>query len=67
MENKHIICELLLATLQQTRAGSDIEDLVYDEKGTVTGIFSSGGKRVILVEGDSGIAMIKDVIRGLCL
>lgn len=66
MEDKKKICRLLLQTLQETRAGADLLDLQYDpDSEVVTMVFVSGYKRKICVECDSGIAMIRDITRGL--
>lgn len=65
-ENKETICRLLLKTLQQTRSGEDLILLEYDpEKETVTGRFRSGGIRNCNVEADSGLSMIRDIIKQL--
>ena len=61
-ENKQWLCLKLLEVLQCTRALYDIEGLYYDpEKETVTAQFP-GGKKIVNVAGDSGIAMICDVL-----
>lgn len=67
-EDKETICRLLLPLLQATRAGEELESLVYDgEKEIVTGTFRNGTRRYCNVMADSGIATIRDVIRGLSL
>lgn len=69
MENKEAICRYLLWALQQTRHLNELLDLRYDkESETVEAVerTSSGKfKRKINVAADSGIAMIKDIIRAL--
>ena len=61
-ENMQWLCLKLLEVLQCTRALGDIEGLYYDpEKETVTAQFP-GGRKVVNVAGDSGIAMIRDVL-----
>ena len=69
MENKEAICRYLLWALQQTRNLNGLLDLKYDkDSGTVEAVLrtSSGRfKRRINVEADSGIAMMKDIIRAL--
>lgn len=62
MENKRDIVSRLKLLLIATRAGQNIErlELSEDEK-TVVICFISGGSRVVNVECDSGIALIKDV------
>lgn len=65
MENKQKICDLLLPALQQTRSLYDLVDLEYiQEQGTVLATFPSRSIR-INVMADSGIAMIKDVVKTL--
>lgn len=65
-ENKQLICDLLLKTLQATRGASDTVSIEYfDESETVIVTFESGGKRVINVAMDSGTSMIRDIMKGL--
>ena len=65
-ENKQSILDLLLVTLQATRDAWDLQALNFDPKTEiVTAVFESGGKRTINVAMDSGVAMIRDVMRGL--
>lgn len=62
MENKQKICDLLLPALQETRSLNDLIDLEYiQEQGIVLAVFPTRLIR-INVMGDSGIAMIKDVV-----
>lgn len=68
MENKEHITSRLFSCLLLTRAGSDIADMTYhrakyDEWVNVT--FKDGGCMHINVAADSGIALIKDVIKAL--
>lgn len=70
MENKDLICRYLLWALQRTRGLWDLRDLIYDEhKGTVAAVFQREAGidtvKEINVEADSGLAMIKDIIRAL--
>lgn len=66
MENKRDIVKRLKFLLMVTRAGSNIEDMVLNEKqDEITIIFKQGGSRRINIAGDSGIAIIKDVINRL--
>lgn len=66
MENKQDIVKRLKLLLLATRAGSNIEDMVLNEKqDEITIIFKQGGSRRINIAGDSGIAIIKDVINRL--
>ena len=65
-ENKQDILNYLKATLQLTRCGQDIADLIYnDEKETVMVMFKTGAFKVINVACDSGSAMILDVVKGI--
>ena len=62
-EDKQKILEVLTELLMYTRALCDVQELKYDEdKETVTAVFESGGKKVVNVSGDSGVAMIRDVL-----
>ena len=66
MENKQLILNFLVLVLHQTRDASDVADLIYDpEKETVTVFFTQGGSRTVNVAMDSGVAMIRDVMKGL--
>lgn len=69
-EDKRQIISLLTPVLQATRQCWDLADLEYsgplpngDEN--VTAFFLSGGRKVINISGDSGIALISDIARGL--
>lgn len=67
-EDKELICQLLRATLKATREHSDLQGLYYqkldngDELVTVS--WSEGGTTVN-VTADSGIAMIRDILRAI--
>ncbi|MDE6853113.1 MAG: hypothetical protein K2J67_11635 [Lachnospiraceae bacterium] len=66
MEDKQEIVTYLKWLLKATRAGSGIEKLVLSEdQKTVAIMFSSGGSRDVNVDCDSGIELVKDVIRVL--
>ena len=70
MECKEKICSLLLKTLQATRKYSDLVSLEYTgadgaEEEYVCAKYSHGGWVKINVTGDSGIALIADVLGGL--
>ena len=55
-----------METLKLTRHLSDLIDLDYiEEKELVVAHFEGGGKKEINVAMDSGIAMIRDIIRGI--
>ena len=65
-EDKQLICDLLLKTLQATRGGSKLVNLFYSvESGreTVMAEFQGGWKKVADVTMDSGAALIFDVMR----
>ena len=69
-EDKRQIINALTPVLQQTRQCWDLTDLEYsghlangDE--LVTAFFLSGGRKCINVSGDSGIALIIDIAKGL--
>ena len=71
MEDKQAICDALLTTLQLTRRYEEIQSIDYDaatETVTVTykGISRRrNSHRYINVECDSGIAMIKDILKNI--
>ena len=69
MENKQMICDKLLETLQLTRQYEDLQSLIYLRGGqdheTVMALFASGGTREINVSMDSGAAMVRDILRAL--
>jgi hypothetical protein len=69
MEDKKEITALLLKTLKATSYYYDLEDLVYemhdDYFETVTAKYQNGVETVVNVSCDSGLALIKDVIRRL--
>lgn len=65
-ENKQEICDSLCATLQKTRDQRDLLSLTFDEAlEIVIAEYTDGDKKEINVWGDSGIALIKDVIEEL--
>lgn len=69
-ENKQEICDSLLKTLQKTRHLSDLYSLIYTGKMTsgneyVVATFRTGNRKAINVTADSGIAMIKDIVKWL--
>lgn len=64
MEDKKDIVACLEVLLTLTRAGSDIDKLVLSEdQTTVTIQYMNGCKKDVCVEADSGIALIRDVIK----
>lgn len=65
-EDKRRIVLLLEQLLKETRIGSNIREMYLDpEENNVTVEFKTGGRRRVNVEGDSGYAIIKDVMRTL--
>ncbi|MGM9519512.1 MAG: hypothetical protein ACI3WS_02445 [Phascolarctobacterium sp.] len=68
MENYQAICNLLCVTLRQTRQFDDLRELNHIEAGRerfVIAKFTNGSARKIDVTMDSGIAMIKDILKNL--
>lgn len=68
MENKQAILDALKQALNLTRAGDDITALNYDKEREEVQVHfnnSNFAARRINVAADSGIAMIRDVMRGL--
>lgn len=69
MENKQLILDSLCSALQLTRDQADLEALEYKEIGPdkqhVIAIYNGCGSREINVSLDSGIAMIRDVLRAI--
>lgn len=65
-ENKQEICNSLCATLRKTRDQRDLASLTFDENlEIVTAKYTDGDKKEIGVWGDSGVALIKDIIEEL--
>ena len=62
-ENKELIVMKLCALLKHTRAGEDIKDLVYDGEHETVEIIGDSYRTLVNVACDSGIALIKDVLR----
>jgi len=69
MENKQMICDKLLETLQLTRQYEDLQSLIYlrggQDRETVTALFAQGSTQEINVSMDSGAAMIRDILKAL--
>lgn len=64
MENKKDIVMFLEMLLMATRAGKDIDKLLLSEdQTTVTIQYMNGCKKEVCVEADSGISLIRDVVR----
>ncbi len=64
-ECKKLIIQKLKSLLICTRAGSDIKDLMLDDREEYVTLVFDGGSKRISVMGDSGIALIRDVIKHL--
>lgn len=62
-EDKEKICRLLCKVIQLTRGGSDLLALEYDAKYEIVAAHFEDGCRTINVAGDSGMAMIRDIVR----
>lgn len=63
-ENKQAICNALWHCLIQTRNQHDLQALKYDPKNEwVTACYTNGISIIINVAIDSGVAMIRDIMR----
>ena len=69
MEDKQEICNLLCAALKATRDQHDLIEIVYqrraNDRETATLFYENGTKRIVNVSMDSGIAMMRDILRGV--
>ena len=68
MENYQAICNALCSTLRLTRQFDDLESLKHIQEGKeryVVAKFDGNYTKRIRVTMDSGIAMIKDILRNL--
>lgn len=66
MENKHYIVKALEYVLKMTRAGENIEGLIYESEHEIVKIrFRNGYTKMVSVDCDSGIATIRDVVNAL--
>lgn len=64
--NKEDIVKRLKLLLIATRAGSNIADLILTEnQSKVIILFKAGGTREVNIDGDSGYAIIMDVLKKL--
>lgn len=67
-EDKQLICDLLLTTLKATRDQHDLKNLIYQRTSPddemVSIVWENGGTSVN-VSMDSGIAMIRDILRAI--
>lgn len=65
-EDKDKIISLLIPLLWETRAGGTIDDIrLSEDEETVSIYFLNGSIRDVNVACDSGIALIKDILRAL--
>lgn len=67
-ENKQHICDLLTETLKATRDQHDLVRIRYEEIGPdhqQVVLDYEGGHRSINVSLDSGIAMVRDILRAI--
>ncbi len=68
-ENKQHICTLLCAALKATRDQHDLTSLTYQDIGQdqsrVIVTYDGGGSRTVNVSLDSGIAMIRDILKAI--
>ena len=66
MENKQSIADALVYAVRQTRAGEDVTAIEITSDGGYAIIrYNNGAKKLVNIDGDSGIAMIADVCRAL--
>lgn len=68
-EDKQKIYSLLCKALQATRDQYDLKELEFEKLSEdhqiVTVKYENGGKQVVNVSLDSGIAMIRDILRNI--
>ena len=62
MEDKQKILDLLLPALQETDNLYDLVNLQYDNSNELVEATFIGGKKYANVTGDSGTAMIRDIL-----
>lgn len=65
MENKQEILSKMLPAIRATRAGVDVAKITDNRNGSATIYFTTGARKAVNIEGDSGIAMIVDICRAL--
>lgn len=69
IEDKELILNWLLGTLRCTSAGYDLVNIRYDQLANgdelATLIFMNGYRKSINITADSGIAMLRDILRGM--
>lgn len=64
-EDKAQIYRLLCKAIQSTRAGAELLTLEYDAEHDFVSAYFRSGYRAINVAGDSGMAMIRDIVNRL--
>ena len=64
-ENKQEILDALCECLKLTRDQYDLEELIYDEDTEQVVITWANGGTSVNVACDSGVAMIRDVLRAM--
>lgn len=63
-ENKQEILDLLVRAVRKTYAGADIEEMIYyEDTEEVIVVYNHGYRKSVNVALDSGIAMIRDVLK----
>lgn len=65
MDNYEKILDYLTLAIQNTRAGSDVDRIeIVDINGIdfARMYFTNGGHKQTCIDGDSGIAMIRDIL-----
>ena len=65
MESKQDILDALVEALRLTRDQHDLEALIYNDTTEEVRIVWENGSQTVNVAMDSGIAMIRDVLRAL--
>lgn len=65
MEDKQKILDLLLPALQATRDQHDLIELRYDRSVEAVFVVYEHGAFPVNVHADSGIAMIRDILRAM--
>ena len=68
-EDKELILSWLLQSLRCTAAGMDLVQIRYDQLQNgdelVILIYMNGYRKTINITADSGIAMLRDILRGM--
>lgn len=67
-EDKQFICDLLVKTLNATRDQRDLVRMDYQRRGDgdeVVYVIYESGRKAVNVSLDSGIAMIRDILKAI--